>query len=504
MMDKNKKIRNHPLTILEGLFGMMWIILVFIFSFIGSISEIDGTEILSDGMIIIIAIGGIAAILALSLLILFIRWRKCYIYIDGNEIVLEKGAIFKRKLVMPFEKINTININRSIIQRIFGLCRLSFDTGSIVAREAGVPELSITLKLDSAEKLKAYISAKMKNEDAVLNTTGDIQVESEEKKKLYRISIADYFIYGLTTSKIGWLIVAVLGIIGEVGDFVIELMDEVVLPTLSKIDPTVLIVAGIIAFAMAYLLVAVISVIVSLIRFHSFTVTRDGNNINIKYGLLTIKNFTLPVRNIHALIIKQNLVRQIFGLCSVEAVSIGYGDGENEVALLIPIIKKSKLKGVLRELLPEYSIDTKTEKAPKRALLWFVLKPMLVPAISVAVAYFIINSITGISPYAIPIVIAMIIVELFAIIAGSLHFCHSELGFDERSVKISSGGFHRTVTIMRRECVQSVDAESGLIQRWFKLSDYILDYHAPALKSSVRVNNLADGYEEQIADLIEK
>lgn len=514
-MEKNKKIRNHPFYIIENLWGIVLFEFFFVFPAVTGLvagTVKDDVNSLLDMNSSLIVFGILFGILAVAVAVNFVIWKNCYIYLEDDELILIRGALFKRKLVMPIEKINTIDIKRGIVQRIFGLCRMSVDTGSVVARQVSVPELTIILNIKTAEQLKEYLSAKSRGKSPSIGNLQERESAKLANAKSYKMPFFDYVAYGLTAPKVIWIILVVLSVFEEASDMIFDLLGNIsaeavgtVTDAVLKVNLAVVISAGIVIVLGAYIVISLISVLIAWVRFFNFTVTRNGDSVNIKYGLLTLKNYTLPVRNIHAVVIKQNFIRQLFGLCAVEAISIGFGDSDNEVAYLIPIIKRKKLDGVIKEILPEYCSDIKAQRAPARALLWFVLKPLVWWSVLTAAVYFTVNLIWKVSILEMLFVqILLAVIVILTVISGVLNFCHSRLGFNEKSVLVSSGGIWRIVTVMRCDCVQSAESRSGVIQRLFKICSYVLDYHAPALKTTVPVRNLRRGYAEKIAELIEK
>lgn len=105
-----EKIRFHPSVVLENL--MRFAIFAVIFLLV-SVEERPIEAFL--------AIGGLLGVAAI---ILFLRWRRTTVQFNENELIVERNTIFKMKRSIPYSKIASINVNRTIISRMFGTSRL--------------------------------------------------------------------------------------------------------------------------------------------------------------------------------------------------------------------------------------------------------------------------------------------------------------------------------------------------------------------------------------------
>ena len=97
----------------------------------------------------------IVAIVAAAGSALFSIWYyfKFYFYVKDGELIIEKGILEKTKLNIPFERIQTINFQQSILHQLFDVVGLEIDTAG-----SGKKELSITaVEKDKAELIRDYL-----------------------------------------------------------------------------------------------------------------------------------------------------------------------------------------------------------------------------------------------------------------------------------------------------------------------------------------------------------
>src|SRR5690554_6205796 len=113
MVVPGEKIRCHPSIIVErSLSGV--VLLAFL------VTRFEGTPV---------AAVLLAAIVAL-LLFYYRQWKLTTIRFNEAEIVVERNTLFKMKKTLPYTKIASVNVNRGIINRLFGTSRLQININS--------------------------------------------------------------------------------------------------------------------------------------------------------------------------------------------------------------------------------------------------------------------------------------------------------------------------------------------------------------------------------------
>ena len=529
-MDNNsKKIRNHWFYIIERGLGLAG---AFVFMLIFSIAPMStAIQMLAEGgllpFVFVFLFAAFMLMIAFGILIMYFRWRNCYFYMDAENIIIESGVLNKRKTVIPFEKINTVDIRRRLVHRLFNVSQLRIDTGSALAQHMSTPETSMLFSADMAESIKAYILEKCEKEEEELTKIGVSKVEIVADQKEYKAKFWELALYGLNrpilVTLVAFTLVAVFMFFPMLANIVLSvvsmfspaLADGVIVDDVPTEDALVsmadLFSTG--DFIMVAVIVAVIAIIFMLASFvflsfafalifvfnyFNFTVDRKGDNLSIKYGLLTSKSYTLPVRNVHAVVMKQNILCKILGYCTLEVVSIGYGDEENEVALLYPLIRRKKVNEFLGEFLPEFAVQSEIQKAPVRSLLFFGIWRVLALAIPFAVACIFLTD------FIVPIVIVYCVIALWAFIRALFARAHSQLSFNDSVVTVSNGTFYRTITLIRQDCVQAVGTHGSVFKRAFNICDYRIDYHGPVTSNSVVADNLSPEFFDSLGDVVEE
>ena len=61
----------------------------------------------------------------------------------------------------------------------------------------------------------------------------------------------------------------------------------------------------------------VIGTLIVFLRYYNYTITQRDNELKITYGLLNVKNITVPTERLQAVVEKQSFIRKLFGYTSI-------------------------------------------------------------------------------------------------------------------------------------------------------------------------------------------
>lgn len=499
---------------------------------------------------------GIGAIILLASGYLILLWRRTFVYTSEDQLIVSTGVFWKKQTAIPFEKINTVDLSRNVLQRLLGTSRLKVDSGAVkVAKSSS--ELDLVFSLEQARTLRKHIlqladSARQKEQDSntgiisshpgnVENITaaedritetdqtwhhGDADSsekkpsaaaffgvneleedtdyessENSEQERSYQAGISSLIIYALTKSKIAAGLLAVISFFAIFDEF---LTDDLIsqaekglkraAETIMSQQTALLILFAIIIILSIYIIANIITIIMTIIKYYHFRARRSSDHLYIRYGLLTEKSFSMPVRNIHAIIIKQSLIRRRLGMVSIEVQSIGYGDDDKETALLLPLVKADESASLLQLLLPEYSVVTELNTSPRKALRRFLMVPVLIVLLVVVIPSLI---------WFRPGLLSLLLILPLVILTRWLGYKNAAIGYNANVVEIRNGSWHSSLYRIKTEAVQTIGTRAHPLLRRAGLAHYELNYHAPVLSSSVWTSFLEDKHLNKLRTLLE-
>lgn len=494
--------RCSPTIILERSIKKFFVLIVFfIVTFLESYEDGDESFFAEGGWVIALVALGIFAILLFSY---WISWYNTYISAVDDNLIYESGIFVKKKISIPVSKINTIDRGRNIIQRILGTESLKIDTGTVAENSENKAEMDLVFSVKRGEEIRSYILSQAANEESVLRSAGQSPIIAHgEPKWAIKASFSDFFLYGLTSSSvlkaISYIFIVFL-FFAELSDALINKLLEVAEPLVESVVGFVtgspllmLILIGIMLLVIMFVVSNIINILWATIRFYNFRVARDGDNVVIRYGLISLKNYTLPVKNIHAVNVKQNLLQQLLKKASIEIVTIGYGNEEQETALLFPIVSLQNVPALIDEIIPEYSGNIELTYSGRKGVRYNVVYPVIIWGVVMAAAVAVLLAIfkSVVSAIAFPLTVYLLIAA-----AVILNHKHTAVGIDNKAIEVQSGGFTKTRTHIRLDAVQSITSTAGIFKRRRNMANIIVSYHAPQLQSTV----IAKSFDKAIID----
>ena len=226
--------------------------------------------------------------------------------------------------------------------------------------------------------------------------------------------------------------------------------------------------------------------IFEMIRLYNFTLTNDKNDIKIKYGLLTVKEYSISRNKIYAIRYKQNLLQQLFKIFQIEVVTVGYGDEQNEQAILYPVANREFINSTLNLILPTFEFDGEINKPTKDVLSRFIIKRTIILIIFVIIPLFFVIP----KSYLIIKLILFFILILLNIFLGFLNYKNTSLGISKELLVASSGGIEKVTTLIKQEYLQSVEIRENPFQRKKSVCDYKLDIYSNKIGDIVFIKNM--------------
>ena len=380
--------------------------------------SINGSVIGSTAIIAFVIIIGFLLIVGLTVLMQVLSYRHLYYELGPNEFNLYSGIFNKKRVHVPYQRVQSVNQKATLIQRIVGVCVVHIDTAGGSANKAvTIPYLQNF----EAERLRAEIFARKQailTEQAaqsapgvpvvegsfapgapaqvayapmsnvldapaeifsdVRGVFGGMTVDTGTVSYEYGMSNKELVLTGLSNNT-GFVLV-VLAVIGSIAG----LAEQILSTTLGRmvVDGGVNFVissfAGNVIGAvtgvaiLAFLVVWVVSIIGTCISYGGFKARRRSSRIEVEHGLLQHQFHGVDVDRVQSVIVKQSFIRRLFGYCelSLGKIDTASENGEDQQKALAPqglvihpFVKMSRVPEILAGLVPEFA-DVPTQSMP--------------------------------------------------------------------------------------------------------------------------------------------
>lgn len=349
------RLRCHFSSIFESLWQFWAIIAVTLFNQIDTIIELV-QDMKNSGIRQALAEGGIwglvavVGITAAVLLFQFLRWRKTWVTLDGNLIIIERNTLNRIHNTIAVENLSAVNVERNLFERIVGTARIKMDTNSMTT--ADKTDVSLVFREDKAIAFRQAVISRM---NQVKGAAAEENLAEDIGPDVVPESIAEsgnVFSYGaLDMAKHSFYSMSIINLLIVVGG----IASSVWYRTSEYYEPgAVLEHAGAIIPVLLVFVSAAYGLIKKYIIYYNFRVYRDGDDLHLRYGLLKLKSYTVPVDKISALQIVQPTLSRIFGKYQARIVTVGVGDERSELSNLTMAVSKEELLHQLGVLIPEF------------------------------------------------------------------------------------------------------------------------------------------------------
>src|SRR5215210_8748951 len=284
---------------------------------------------------------GLLVVAALAALWGFLSWRATTYTVTGNSFRLRQGVFQKNERTIPLEHVQSVDTVQGIIQRVFGVVEVRIETAGGGASE---PDASLSaLDRAASETLRREIegSHRERSDEAAGPTV------------LRRLSSRELLIAGATSGQIG----VALSLLAVGSQFLDEFFSEdFVRRLVETFAPNWLMVVLIVVPAGA-LLAWLLAIAGTVLAYAGFTLSREGDFLYIKRGLVERREATIPLARIQAVRTSEGVLRQPFGLASLRVESAGYGEDAGVSTMLFPLLPRDEVREFLRGAAPEFAFD---------------------------------------------------------------------------------------------------------------------------------------------------
>ena len=323
--------RLHPLTIVVELFKVVgrWIIF-FAFLAYQRITSGEG----SAGNFWIEALGGIAVLAAVA------RYYSYTFAIHNGHLHIRSGIFVRQNRTIPLDRIQNINLQRTVIHRLLGLVDLRIETAAGIGTEASLSALDLEEAARVRKQLAQHIGHARPDDQG--------QSDSLESKSVYRITQKELILAGVTENRALAIMGSLAGLSYLFGDqlrpFAERFLD-------GGIEMWVLVTASIIILLLVGSLFSIVS---TFVTYGNFVLTREDGRLRRKYGLLTQVESVVPLRRVQVMRTTETLIQRALKLCKLFVETAG-SFSEKDMggsSLVSPLLESKRLPMIARSVLP--------------------------------------------------------------------------------------------------------------------------------------------------------
>ncbi|EPB9413115.1 PH domain-containing protein [Clostridium perfringens] len=451
----------------------------------------------------------IIVLVLLGIAISILSWKKEYMLLKGDEAHYHKGVFSKNTTIIPKKSFKSMDISQNLIERILGYKIVKIESPS---REVGEEDIKMSLSdediallksfafgtnkefnkelnnevsegfdlkenifresfLDSeVEKLKEDYDITLNNRENI-NESEKVHINNSEEVNIKekKISNKDLILYGFTSFNLFIAIIFIFNAWGKIEKFInSEYVDSVINGDIANEASKIGIIFAIVGLFVALIILKAIATVYYFIKYYNFTLLKEGENIKIKYGFFSTKEFSFKENSIKLIKLKSNPLRQLLKRYEINVVIKGYSGEGKEQIIMYPIGNDKEVQNIMREFIPQWSIEGDGEGI-RHGKIFMILKPVLIVFIISLVAYLILK---------VKWVLLINIISLITIPSSILKGRNINLKIEENKVRAVTGGFFRTIHILKGKDIQAVGFNTNPIQEKNNIGKIVIDYYS--------------------------
>ncbi len=411
--------------------------------------------------VVFIGLAALGAVLIGNVAFALLRWHRFTFTIGADALRVESGVLSRSSRSVPYARIHDINLEQGPIARIFGLMKVTFDTGA-----GGEENVSLAyLASRDGEDLRTLVRAR---KDAVAAPVpaydGGSAAEGESSSVLFAMDRRRVVTFGVFEFSLA--AIAVLFGITQQFEFLLpfDLWDwqgwQQRLATqaewLSGLGKTLQVLGAVIAVASLMVVGVATGVTRTVLREWNFLLELTERGFRRRRGLLTRTDVVMPVHRVQAMRMSTRLLRRRFGWHRLTFLSLAQDAGARS-HVVAPFGRPHELWPIARAA----GFD-----APDTATTWQRLSPQYRRDRTILAAAVPVPGLIAALALGEPL-LAMAALAIGAVLAAERWFSwrHTEHAMHRRQILSRRGWLVPRLTIAPRVKLQSMEIRQGPLGR---------------------------------------
>ncbi|MBX2821349.1 MAG: PH domain-containing protein [Rhodothermaceae bacterium] len=457
----------HPMTLIQRFLIAVPAFIVLLFPLLRSPQSSDYVSVVA------VVIYGV-----LALPLIFLRYYRFRYRITRKEIIIQSGIINRQHRSIPIERIQNIEIEQSVLPRLFGTAKVKIETAGS-AKTEGVLEF---VSVDRAHQIREIVRSYQEDQkEPQAESGGEValdglptQIEAsrspsrahEEEEPLFAMSLGRVLLTGMLRFSLFYIAIAfslIQQFNPDPNDIELWLTKGWLAPLaeLAQASPWLFTIAGIIV---AVSLSWVTGILVSLNRNYNFKIWLRDQKLHKHQGLLTLSQGTIPLKRIQALIFRANVLMRKLDWVAMEVQTMGLESSQRGHQIAMPLGKRAEAADVAQRLLPPFAIPDTFVSVSKLTIRRAMIRlTMLAAGVLLPLSYFWRPAIWGL--------FVILFIPWYAI----LRYRNHGYALDDEMLYVRRGVFRHYIWAIPVSKFQVLYTTASVFQRRLGLSSVYVD-----------------------------
>lgn len=289
---------------------------------------------------LLLVVIGVSVLVLLFSVIAFFRY---FFYIQNNELIVQKGIFQKSVTNIPFDRIQTINFEQSLLHQAFNVVKVEIDTAGSKGNELSFSALDKKV----ATKLRNYV---LENRTQAAQTSSgeeSTEVFPDKQETVMKLNVSELIKLGFGQNHMRSFLLII-----AFSSWIFQQLNEIGVNTdemMGNIDTEDLVVgkALITSFAILSILVTLaISLVRTFLKYYNFKLIRTNEGFKIESGLLNRRQVSARDHKIQIVSWADNPIKRLLGIFDVFLKQASSVQVQNRKSIVIPGCEKSNLEKI--------------------------------------------------------------------------------------------------------------------------------------------------------------
>lgn len=349
--------------------GLWPIAVIWLFKF----DELNKVYLLLGSILLVLVIGIVA----------YLKYLNFTFYLDkeNEEFIISEGILNKTKTIIQLDKIQQVDVNQSLIQRLIGVYELNVDTAGSAKKEGKIKAISHSLALALKERLldNDKKAAVLSEEQLLLKT------ETAEKDSVIKISFLSLLKVGITSNYVktlGLILAFFMTVYENSKNFMAE--SEFKEEQFDAYVAQRSVISSIVLFSIVmFALVLIINLFRVVFKYFDYKVAKKNSSLLLSFGLLSTKNTIVKPEKVQVTTITSNYFQKKMNILEIKIRQATSSDKENgKTVIEIPGCNENEKEAIFDLLFGKIPQKGVVLKPNSRKLVFSIFLSMVLPVVA--------------------------------------------------------------------------------------------------------------------------
>ena len=294
---------------------------------------------------------GIVATFLMLGIIAYLRYINFTFHLDSQneEFVINEGIFNKTKTAIQLNKIQQVNINQSLLQKIIGVYALDVDTAGSNNKEGEIKAISHKLALE----LKLRLLDNFKKIKATENESNTDSLDEYATFPFIKISFVSLLKVGITSNYVKSFSLLLIFFL-TLSDSISKLTGKDLLhdgDIESYVDENFMIRSFLIGIFVLFCIVLAINLVRIIFKYFDYNITRQKGSLLLSFGLLNTKSTIIKPEKVQITSASQNYFQKKMNIFQLKIKQATSGDEEErKSAIEIPGCNQAERDSIFKLL----------------------------------------------------------------------------------------------------------------------------------------------------------